>query len=80
MSKNYRLSADETQLLKTVLADNPRPERAKILELANKLSVSQERVYNWFSNQRHKLKQKTTQPKPFRGKYRVICTFPLKNN
>ena len=72
MSKKYRFSVDENQLLKTVFAYNPSPDQAKVQEIANKLSVSEQKVYNWFTRERHKLKREKTQPKLFRGKYLAL--------
>ena len=69
LSAIYRFNVDEILLLETVFTYNPSPHRVKIQELANKLAVSERKVYNWFASKRSQSRQETTHPKFFDGKH-----------
>ena len=69
LSSGYRFNVDEILLLETVFTYNPRPLQVKIRELANKLGVSEKKVYTWFANKRFHLKKETSQLKQLDRKY-----------
>ena len=58
MSNGYRFLDDEKVMLEAVFVYNPTPNRARMQELADKLAVSEKKVYNWFMHRRSKVEHK----------------------
>ena len=63
LSSGYQFNDDEILLLETVFTYNPNPDQVRINELANKLAVSESKVYNWFARKSYQWTQETAQPK-----------------
>ena len=57
MSRGYHFNEHEKLLLETVYTYDPRPNTAKIGELAEKLAVSESKVSTWFSHKRYNSKK-----------------------
>ena len=60
MSDGYRFVDDEKAMLEAVFVHNPTPNLATMQELADKLAVSQKKVYNWFIHRRAKVEHNVT--------------------
>ena len=58
MSNSYRFVDDEKVMLEAVFVYNPTPNRATIQQLADKLAVSEKKVYNWFIHRRTRVDHK----------------------
>ena len=75
MSNRYRFTDDEKLMLDTVFTFNPRPDGAKIIELAEKLAVSEESVHRWFNHKRLHSISDATQARLLQCKYFALFTF-----
>ena len=60
MSDGYRYTNDEKLLLGAVFSYNHYPDRATVQDLADKLAVSEKKVYNWFTRKRSNTKLEVT--------------------
>ena len=80
LSSGYRLTDDEKLLLDTVFIYDPHPNQTKIKDLAHQLVVNENKVYNWFSRERFKLKRDRAQARLLQSKYMYILCFEHVHN
>ena len=68
-SPAYRFNDEEKLMLETVFTYDPYPNREKLQNLADKLAVSKNKVYNWFHQKRVSSKKKETSAKFVQSEY-----------
>ena len=65
------LNDNQRSVLKECFAKNPYPKQDKIRKLSDALGVDKRKVYNWFTNERNRLK-KNKIPLPAQSKSIIL--------